>query len=127
MLAVDDLQQQPMYHRNFKKCGKIPSLKTFISTSLPLSFLRANNQISTLDFYVGASPKLIEETLTVLASFPNLRSLRIAWTLDGYRLSESTIALIGNLRELRRLCISVGDETNPKSVSTIALHSCKIG
>ena len=91
-------------------CGRISSLKAVSSTQPPLSFLRANTQLSKIDFdcAVFSSEALEVQVLPVLSTFSNLTSLRISWPKSCSVLPETGLRLIGSLHTINQLCISCG-------------------
>ena len=93
-----------------ESCGRMPTLKTFSMQQPPLKFLRANIQLSKIDFcYPRISAKALElEVLPPLSKFSNLTSLRVLWPETCSLLPETGLQLVSKLQKLNQLCIGCG-------------------
>jgi hypothetical protein len=90
--------------------GRIPTLMTLAMLRPPLKFLRANTQLSKVDFrYSGFSAEVLEiEVLPPLSTFSNLTSLRVIWPETCSLLPETGLRLVSKLHGLNQLCIGSG-------------------
>jgi hypothetical protein len=95
-----------------ESCGRIRTLKTLAMQQPPLKFLRANTQLSKIDFcYPQFSAEALEfEVLPSLSKFSNLTSLRVLWPETCMLLPETGLQLVSKLQSLNQLCIGCGTD-----------------
>ena len=104
----------PVMRESLDHIGCCASLETLVWTGIripDMASLRAlehNTQVTAFGIHDSCSTTLLERVIPILATFPNLKVLSMAW--DGTTIPDSSLATLSSLVSLEQLHISSGDQ-----------------